>query len=79
MRRDLALSRYINSNGLAVYEYSIKRFNTNEKTNETMDKKNEVLLYFISLLIYGEETRDLGNRAEMRPLKYVQELIIKLT
>ena len=37
-----------------VYEYSIKPQNAQEEINETMDKKNDVLFYFIRLLIYRE-------------------------
>ena len=35
-----ALSRYINNNGLAVYEYSIKRFNTK-------DQRGIVVFHFV--------------------------------
>lgn len=44
-----ALSRYINNYYLAFYEYSIKRPNTEAEINARMDKKDDVLLYFISL------------------------------
>ena len=32
--------------------YAIKQLNMKEEIIETMDKKNDVLLYFISLFIY---------------------------
>ena len=43
-----------NNHCSAFYEYSIKRLNTKDKINVTMDRTNEVLLHFISLLIYQE-------------------------
>jgi len=53
----LAHFQNINNNHcFESYEYSISQVKTKEEINVTMDKKNKVLLYFITFLIYREVT-----------------------
>ena len=70
---DLALSRYISDRCSAFYGYFFN-LNTKAEVNVRMDKKNDALLYCISLLIYWEAPVDLPYQKLKKSIKAVKKM-----